>query len=414
MAVLYGFKNKLIVLILGILLVLLANSFSPLRLTNDTLDYFTQMEKMDKSLPAQFDQQKNSFPYGYVVFLLVLKKLGILTYTTIVVIQFCYLLGVLYISNRIFGGRMNIYVFTILFICSWLTMKFTLFALSEMQYLFASLGALYFYQRFEVRKNFWSALITILFCLVAIFTRTVGIALLPSFGVAFFLKNRKNIRHWHPGEKILVIFICSSFLALLAIILFTSPYFESLWQQFRSEPLNYLRNTMGRHIIDWGEVFINLPILKITGYVSVNLSRLIYVAVGCMSLILVFHTLFIRKVLVSLHTEIYFVLYVAGVFGSASFDSRFWFPVLPFLLFLLLQSKIPEFVLYAYKVFYISTGLFVLGYYTFLSFNKDVFASRHDMGIWRAEYETLFYGRSGAGDTTSINKNALYILRKYD
>lgn len=262
MAVLYEHTNKLIILIIGILLVLLANSFSPLRLTNDTVDYFTQMEKIDETLPAQFDKQKNSFPYGYVVFLFVLKKLGILTNITIVVIQCCYLLGVLYMSNRVFYGRVNSYTFTILFICSWLTMKFTLFALSEMQYLFASLGALYFYQRFEDRKNFWSASLTIFFCLVAIFTRTVGIALIPSFAMAFFLKNRKNIRYWHAGEKILAILTGLLFLALLIIISFTSPYFKSLWQQFRSEPLNYICNTLGRHVTDWGEVFINLPLEK--------------------------------------------------------------------------------------------------------------------------------------------------------
>jgi hypothetical protein len=79
-----------------------------------------------------------------------------------------------------------------------------------------------------------------------------------------------------------------------------------------------------------------------------------------------------------------------------------------------MRSKIPEFVLYSCKAFYISTGLFALGYYTFLSFNKEVFASRHDAGIWKAEYETHFYGRLGAGDTTSINNSALYILEKYD
>lgn len=74
----------------------------------------------------------------------------------------------------------------------------------------------------------------------------------------------------------------------------------------------------------------------------------------------------------------------------------------------------PKYVLYSYKACYISTGLFVLGYYTYLSFNKEVFASRHDAGIWKAEYETHFYGRPGLGAPTSINKNALYILRMYD
>ncbi|MBE7169531.1 MAG: hypothetical protein INR73_03025 [Williamsia sp.] len=414
MILLSEYKNKLPILIIGILLVLLVNSFSPLRLTNDTVDYFTQMEKLDKSLPTQLDKQRNNFPYGYVIFLFVLKKLGVLTYNTIVIIQFCYLLGVLYLSSRIFKGHVNIYLFAILFICSWLTMKFTLFPLSEMQYLFASLGALYFYQRFEDSRNLWAGLITFFFCLVAIFTRTVGIALIPALGLAFFFRNRKNIRHWRPGERTLAILICSSLLVLLVIIVFTSPYFGSLWQQFRSEPLSYICNTLGRHLTDWGEVFINFPMVKIIGYVSFNLGRLVYVAVGCVSLIIVFYTLFVRKVLNSLHIEIYFVLYVIGIFGSASFDSRFWFPVLPFLLFILMRSKIPEFVLYAYRAVYILTGLFALGYYTFLSFNKDVFASKHDAGIWRAEYETLFYGRSSIGDTTSMNDNAIYILRKYD
>jgi hypothetical protein len=161
-----------------------------------------------------------------------------------------------------------------------------------------------------------------------------------------------------------------------------------------------------------GRNIINLPMSKAAGYTSAGLRKALYMTVGCISLALVLHALFFRKLLKLAHIEIYLVVYMIGVFNSPSFDSRFWRPILPFVLFIVLQSKIPAYVLNPYKALYIASGLFALGYYSLLSFNKEVFASRHDAGIWKAEYETLFSGNSG--NQFKADSPALYLLKRYN
>ena len=95
--------NKAAVIFTGIVAVIyLANSFTHLRLTNDTLRYFALTETLAGARAPDANTQKEFLPYGYVFFLLILYKLKILSSFSICICQLALLAGSLYFVRHLF------------------------------------------------------------------------------------------------------------------------------------------------------------------------------------------------------------------------------------------------------------------------------------------------------------------------
>jgi len=65
-----------------------------------------------------------------------------------------------------------------------------------------------------------------------------------------------------------------------------------------------------------------------------------------------------------------------------------------------------------YKYYYVLAGIFVLGYYSYLSYDKKALARLHDAGIWKKEYELHF--DKDSNEIKPVNEKALHILDSYD
>ncbi|MBC7850073.1 MAG: phospholipid carrier-dependent glycosyltransferase [Chitinophagaceae bacterium] len=409
----------LLLLCAVLLLVYLANAFGPLRLTNDTLRYFILKEQMDGSWPVAFGPSSDFLPSGYVYFLSFLSRLNILNSTTIVIVHLLYLAGSIYFVKEIFGRNINWRSLAFLMLLSWTTIKYSLIPLSEMQFLFFTTAALYCYVKYDANRNFIYLLLVVLFCKLAIETRSAGFVLPVSIIAAFILKHRAiwatilKRNKWAWFSLVLVI-------ALIAVGFYwlkDSAYTSYFAGPFSNDPVGFVFNTVWKQLGYFGELFINIPASKTRFLVAASIGDVIYRLVGILFLLLLLSRLLRRRYSIPLIIRAYIVLYIGLIFNWPFFDARFWFPILPLMIGVFLSnpptiSQRTRVVNSIYKIAFVLTGIFSLGYYTYLSYNQSAFAVRHDAGKWKREYE-LHFSATETKDST-IDQKALYLLNKYD
>ncbi len=63
---------------------------------------------------------------------------------------------------------------------------------------------------------------------------------------------------------------------------------------------------------------------------------------------------------------------------------------------------------------YFILGIASVGYLTYTSLNRKLFARTQANGVYRSEYETFFYGKPLDPTTRQADPNIVDILRRYD
>ncbi len=415
------FFNKWLGVIGIILIVYLANCFTPLRLTNDTVRYFTLVEDMKGEWPADFGQPHDFLPYGYVYFLAGLSYVHLLNSFGIAFFQLLYLCGSLYFIIRLFGVSIKVWPFVFFTLLNWTTFKYVMTPLSEMQFLFFSTAALFFYQRFMDQRKVWLLFVTVILCFVCFITRTAGIALILALLSSFLISIRKSLVQKvraYPVYGVVGIALVGTLLVFLLtrpkVITYFSYFFGPLFQ----DPVHFFVRNIRWHLTDWAELFINVPVSKTGFLISKGLAELFYMLAGLFFGGVLMTRLVRNRRLIPLPVTVYVIIYSVLIFNWPFSEARFWFPLVPFLAAILLQHKPKDktwlrnaWVTYA--MYYVVTGVFVLGYYTRISFDREYLMKRHDAGKWQHEYEVHF-GRRKSTDAVELNKKALYILDKYD
>src|SRR5688572_10630797 len=191
------FYRKTAYLAIGILFAIyLVNCLTPLRVNYDIIRYFALKETIEGTWPAEFGAQNDFLPYGYVLLLLGLSKIGLLNSFVISFIHLVYLAGSLYFVCRIFAPGVNYILLILLTLLNWTTIKFLVTPVSEMQFLFFSTGALFFYHQFTLKRKPVDILWLAIFLTAAVFTRVVGLLLVLAILAAFISKHSYAITGW--------------------------------------------------------------------------------------------------------------------------------------------------------------------------------------------------------------------------
>jgi len=412
--------RKILFLLTILILVYLLNCFTALRLTHDTIRYLLMEEWMEKGFSSGANASKDFLPYGYVVMLYVLSNLHLLHSFVIVFINELYLFGALYFVQKIFIGYVQGWQLVIYTLLSWLTIKFSITVLSEMQYLFFSTGALYFYQSYRLRKLYKFLLWACIFFIAAILTRAIGITLLMAVCFSLLIENKQQIGKYLLRNKALTVILAA---CATAIIYFSRELRLYDYMQFFLSPLSrygmgLLIYIMRYHLVSWAEIFLNIPSSKIT-FVPSGLLNAVYIIIGILSLSAVFYLMFGKKIKTPLVVKYYLLTYLLIVFCWPFYESRFWLPIIPLLFSLILQTPAPttfaaRTITFVLRWIYISTGIFVLSYYTYTSLDKRTLAITQDAGRWRNEYETHFFGRPLSDTASKKNEEVIRLLKKID
>jgi hypothetical protein len=171
------------------------------------------------------------------------------------------------------------------------------------------------------------------------------------------------------------------------------------------------------HLADWAELFLNFSVVKAGSLIPLQIAAVLFTIAGILFLAYFLYRLFSRRLSIPLFIKIYIIAYGLLIFNWPFFDSRFWFPLLPLVgaIALMPFPKEPialRKILGIYKYYYVLTGVIILGYFSYLSFDRSALTRYHDNGIWKAEYELHFNGTTN--EKRPINSKALHYLDAYD
>jgi hypothetical protein len=394
------------------------NCFTPLRLHYDMLRYFAIKDCIESKCPPGADPN-DYLPYGYTALLLLLSKIGLLKSFSIVFVNCLYLLGGLFFVKKIFIHIRSPYFIFFLVLLNWTVIKFVTHPLSEMQYLFFSIAAVFTFYKFILHKNIRDLLLAFLLAGLAFLTRSVGITLIAAFIVSLIWEFRKQLLEIIRGKWILIVTI----LFCIVIVLYFSKqlglnhYTGVLSKQF-NEGLRF-SDVIGWHFSEWGEILLNTSRFKVISHMSSNLGDLLFTSLGIMGIVGFIYICFIKKNRIPFIVKSYFFFYILLMFYWPFHDPRFWVPVIPLIAAIISQhsfskKRIVSLALILWLIVYSTLGLVSLGYMTYTSFNKEELSKTQAKGVYRNEYETHFFGKPLSDTVTHVDPYLVDFLNRYD
>lgn len=422
------YKKLPAALILVLTGVYVAACFTPLRVNYDTIRYFALMETMDGTWPAAFQGDRDFLPYGYPAFLWALQKLHILSPFTIGLFQLGYLLGSLWFVRQIFPSSLKTSHLVLFTLLNWLSLRFVVTPLSEMQFVFFSTGAICFFQRFVSGHQIKHLLLLLLFTGLAVVTRTAGLLLVAALIVSYLLQYRAPLSRWIQQKKLYATLILATVLAILALAaqqLNAGLYAKYIYNNVLQNTELFFTKYLLQHFVDWASVFINVPSGKVKQFMPEVWVSTLYIMAGSFFLVLIVYRLCSKKFTIPLVVRVYLAAYLLLIFNWPYFEPRFWMPVLPLLITVLLlpkngkAGKVYQIMAPLIKVGYAMAGVFAIGYYLHIAFDKKAFADKHDAGIWQKEYYWHFFGENIPRKKQTYKdpvmyEKATYLLQKYD
>lgn len=405
-----------------LVIIYLANCFTPFRMHVDTMRYFAIRDCIEFGCPEGSDADLDYLPYGYTALLLLLSKLGILNSFTLVFINCLYLFSALYFIKKLFGSSLNTFLFFSLVLLSWVIIKFTIHPLSEMQYLFFSMISLYLFYRYTQTKKLLPIVGSFAFAGLAFITRSVGISLVAGLVAGLCWQYRKELSTFIKKYKFIVIAL--AFLAVATIVfskqLGLNHYTGVFTKQFSDKGVS-VGKMLGWHFSEWTEITINTSGVKVQPYFPAGTGKLAFIIAGILIFGCYIYLLFFRKNNIPFIVKSYLLFYFLLMFNWPFYDPRFWVPVLPLIIATLVyfpwssfSSKIPRITIRSVSVVYVIIGVLSLSYMTYTSFDKKSFAKKQANGVYRNEYETVFFGKPLSDTARHIDSFILKTIKNHN
>lgn len=394
------------------------NCFTPLRLHYDMLRYFAIKDCIETVCPPTADPH-DYMPFGYTALLLILSKLGILKSFVIVFINCLYLLGGLYFVRKVFACVHSPLFLFILVLLNWTIIKFVTHPLSELQYLFFSLAAVYAFYRFTQHKKISHLLIAFVLAGFAFLTRTVGIALVAALSVGLMREYRHQLIALIRKNRMLIalLVLCSTAIIIFSKQLGLNHYTDVFSRQFQ-EGVSFIQ-MVGWHFSEWGEISINTSGVKIVNMLPAPLGKWMLIGTGILVVAGFIYICFIKKNRIPFIAKAYLFFYILLMFNWPFSDPRFWVPVIPLIAAVIAQTsfsdlhrlRIPLRLLF---IVYAGFGILSMVYMTYTSLNRKAFSKHEAAGVYRNEYETFFYGKPLSDTATHVDPYVMSVLKRYD
>jgi hypothetical protein len=172
------------------------------------------------------------------------------------------------------------------------------------------------------------------------------------------------------------------------------------------------------HFSEWGEIFINISVLKIIPFLPSPFGKWLFILIGIIMVAGFIYICFIKS-RIPFIVRAYLFFYIVLMFNWPFPDPRFWVPVIPLIAAVIAQSsfsagkwvKVPLTFLF---IVYAGFGLLSMSYMTYTSLNKKVLARNQAAGVYRNEYETHFFGKPLSDTATRVDPFVLSVLNRFD
>lgn len=401
--------------------VYLAGCFTPLHIHFDSIRYYNIKDCIEFGCPPDSEAAKDYLPYGYTALLIGLSKLGVLNAFSIAFVNCLYLFAALYFVRKIFNKQVHPVLFVLIALFNWTIIKFALHPLSEMQYLFFSCASLYCFYLYLQKKSYAQLALSFLFAIGTVLTRTVGISLFPALILGILWQHRAELKRIIQKNKVLLIVIA---LAGVALVFFAKQLKILDYTSLLKGPLekgvgNFIGENLKNHFTELAEVFINLPSNKVIGFIPGGMGKIVFILLGVFCLFWLLLNIFSSKSRIPFYIRVYLLFYLFIIFNWPYYDPRFFVPVLPLLVVVILRTPftLPSWVKgigKLYLVVYLFLGVFAAGYSLYVGFNKERFSRNQAAGDYRNEYEIHFFGKPLSDTAKQVDANVVEILNKYD
>ncbi len=401
-----------------LVVVYLVNCFTPLRLHVDMLRYFAIKDCIEHGCPPDSVAAKDYLPYGYTGLLLVLSKLGILTSFTLVLINCIYLFTSIFLLIRIFGAAMRPLLFITLVLLNWAILKFAAHPLSEMQYLFLSVCSIYFFSRYLKTKKLIPLFFAFVFCGLSFLTRTVGVTLVAALVAGLIWEQRKQLMLLIRKNKIIALGLL---LLIISVFVFSRQlgltHYTGVFSKQFKEGTSF-GTILQWHTTEWAEISLNTSQNRILEYVPSAVGKISFILLGAIFFCVFLFTL-LRKRNIPFFIKAYVFFYSILMFTWPFYDPRFWVPLIPILIAVLTQADLKlnknlRIITLLSGFVYVAFGLIAIGYFTYTSLDKKVMAQKHANGVYRNEYETLFFGKPATDTAKKTDTSILSVLKRYN
>jgi hypothetical protein len=244
----------------------------------------------------------------------------------------------------------------------------------------------------------------------AMLIRRIGVALVPALSYALWPSKaqRSSIKSFLAARKIRVIAIAA--VCVIALAAATLAFRKALYLpdwKFGGSPLAAARLQLKIRMIDFGELFCNVPAAK--------LGRLqVFIPLAGMVLAILIAIGLWRVRRNPRPTHVYLLAYLAIMAVWPYGDARFWLPLFPVLAIIVLQAihppKFPaiKFPAAAYLAVYALLAIVALAYSTRLTFAGRRFPELYGSGSLTRSYEAA-WGKSAADPTDTV----VPLIRRY-
>ena len=418
--------NNLFRLLFAVMtLAFLANCFTPLHIHFDSIRYYNIKDCIEFGCAPDSFAATDYLPYGYTALLIILSKLGILNAFFIAFVNCIYLFAGTYFIQKIFKGLVHPLLLFVIILFNWTVIKFAAHPLSEMQYIFFSCTSLYCFHLYTQKKNYGWLALAFLSGFLTVLTRTVGVSILPALVLGVLYEHREQIKRIIRKNKLLVIVIIGVLVvALVALVFFAKQLKIDDYTHLLNERLgkglgSFIGENIQNHLRELGEVLLNLPSSKLLDYLPASTGLALFIALGAGTLIWILYALFAKNSQIPFFIRMYLLFYIFIILNWPYYDPRFWVPVLPLLVAVLLRTPFNrwtwlKWLSRAWLAVYLALGFFAAGYALKTGFNKAEFAKKQANGVYRNEYETYFFGKPQSDTAGTVDPNVEQILKKYN
>jgi hypothetical protein len=406
----------------GMALVYLVSCFTPLHLHFDSIRYYNIKDCIEYGCAPGSFASTDYLPYGYTGLLITLSKLGVLNAFSITFVNCLYVFGGIFLLYKIFTGQIHPFVLAAVALFNWTMIKFVAHPLSEMQYVFFSSVSLFFFFRYTQKKNLLFLGLAFAFSILTVLTRTVGISLLPALVLGVIYEYRTELKRIVQKNKLLVvgvIIVGVAGVVFSASKLKITDYTQLLKEHFSHGVANFFIENFKNHFSDLTEVFLNMPASKLIGYIPGGLGPVVFVTLGVGFLVWVLYNLFSKSSRIPFFIRMYLLFYIIIIMNWPYYDPRFWVPVLPLMVIVILQTPWNQkpwlkVLSRIYLAVYLLLGLMAAAYSLYNGLDKERFAKTQAKGVYRNEYEIKFFGKAQTDTAIYIDPEVMNILKKYD
>jgi hypothetical protein len=421
-------RNFLVVLLIAVSLVYAVQIATPMRLNTDAIVYLSLATSAVDGTGFNYHGAPERYPLGYPVLIYLIVKMG-LGYSCAFTALNCLLLGLgVFASYQVLQLLLHRSKNEALLICclsllSFVVVKHVTELASDVVYFGISLCCLWTLawagNSAGTSQRIYRTALGGGLVLLAIFIRTIGIALVPAF-LLVAVGGVSQVRTWIPrllAKRLAVVSFALAFI-ILAVISFWfvahTRYFQIATQTYRDRGIfQSIEKAAQFQINEFGELFLNLPKAKLpnslrSGVAIAGLLSIILLALG-----------FTGKIDKTWVVEIYLFFYLFILCGAPWQDTRYLLPITPLLLgyaciFVKKRShQSMKFASAAYVIYFCLLGIAALAYSTRISLAGNSFPDVYGDGLLRSTYKTAFRG-AAAGESGEINQDALALLYRYE